>query len=258
METKMKTGNYDENRLLHLLLDMGEMLLDSGAEIKRVEDTLQRIGCAYGAARMNVFVITSSIVITMEKMNGELLTHTKRVNYTGSTDFTALEQLNALSRNCCMNPIPMDQFQRRLHEIAEPKGRRELYIGSILAGGSFAVFFGGTFANGIAAALVAVLICFIQEKMTKLFVNTIMFNLFGSFVVGIVICLTVKPFPFLNLDKIMIGDIMLLIPGIAATNSIRDMLMGDTISGMMRLIESILWAGALACGFMAAIWMVRV
>lgn len=254
----MKTGNYDENRLLHLLLDMGEMLLDSGAEIKRVEDTLQRIGCAYGAARMNVFVITSSIVITMEKMNGELLTHTKRVNYTGSTDFTALEQLNALSRNCCMNPIPMDQFQRRLHEITEPKGRRELYIGSILAGGSFAVFFGGTFADGIAAALVAVLICFIQEKMTKLFVNTIMFNLFGSFVVGIVICLTVKLFPFLNLDKIMIGDIMLLIPGIAATNSIRDMLMGDTISGMMRLIESILWAGALACGFMAAIWMVRV
>ena len=75
---------------------------------------------------------------------------------------------------------------------------------------------------------------------------------------GIVICLTVKLFPFLNLDKIMIGDIMLLIPGIAATNSIRDMLMGDTISGMMRLIESILWAGALACGFMAAIWMVRV
>lgn len=47
----MKTGNYDENRLLHLLLDMGEMLLDSGAEIKRVEDTLQRIGCAYGSSQ---------------------------------------------------------------------------------------------------------------------------------------------------------------------------------------------------------------
>ena len=149
----MKTGKYDENRLLHLLLDMGEMLLASGAEINRVEDTLQRIGRAYGAAKMNVFVITSSIVITMEKTDGELLTHTRRINYTGSTDFTMLEQLNALSRNCC---------------------------------------------------------------------------------------------------------IMLLIPGIPATNSIRDMLMGDTISGLMRLIESILWAGALACGFMAAIWMVRV
>ena len=238
---KMETAKYDENRLLHLLLDMGEMLLASGAEINRVEDTLQRIGRAYGAAKMNVFVITSSIVITMERTDGELLTHTRRVNYTGSTDFTALEQLNALSRNCCINPIPLDQFQRRLQEIAEPRGRWDLYMGSILAAGSFAV-----------------LICFIQQKATKLFANTIMFNLFCSFVVGTVICLTVKVLPVLNMDKIMIGDIMLLIPGIPATNSIRDMLMGDTISGLMRLIESILWAGALACGFMAAIWMVRV
>ena len=61
-----------------------------------------------------------------------------------------------------------------------------------------------------------------------------------------------------NLDKIMIGDIMLLIPGIAMTNAIRDMLMGDTISGLMRLIESILWAGSLAVGFMASIWMVGI
>jgi uncharacterized membrane protein YjjP (DUF1212 family) len=52
------------------------------------------------------------------------------------------------------------------------------------------------------------------------------------------------------MDKIMIGDIMLLIPGIAMTNSIRNMLVGDTISGIMRLIESLLWAGALALGFM--------
>ena len=50
----------------------------------------------------------------------------------------------------------------------------------------------------------------------------------------------------------MIGDIMLLIPGILMTNSIRDILIGDTISGVMRLVESLLWAGALAC----AIWFV--
>ena len=60
--------------------------------------------------------------------------------------------------------------------------------------------------------------------------------------------------PFLHADKIMIGDIMLLIPGIAMTNSIRNILVGNTISGIMRLIESLLWAGALACGYMTAIW----
>ena len=56
----------------------------------------------------------------------------------------------------------------------------------------------------------------------------------------------------------MIGDIMLLIPGLALTNAIRDILMGDTISGLLRMCESILWAGALACGFIAAIWMMGV
>ena len=60
-------------------------------------------------------------------------------------------------------------------------------------------------------------------------------------------------YPPLHLDKIMIGDIMLLIPGIAMTNSVRDILVGDTISGVMRLIESLLWAGSIAFGFMLAI-----
>lgn len=86
-----------ENRLLQLLLETGERLMASGAEVKRVEDTLERIGVAYGAERMNVFVITSSIVITLERSDGTLLTHTRRITKSG-TDFLALERINALSR----------------------------------------------------------------------------------------------------------------------------------------------------------------
>ena len=229
MDREMQITTQEENRLLHLMLEMGEKLLESGAEIKRVEDTLERIGFAYGAARMNVFVITSSIIITMETTDGRLLTHTRRINFANSTDFTALEQLNELSRQCCKNPMPLDELKRRMNGQKDPDRRRNLYLGSILAAGSFAVFFGGTWADALVSAVVGVLICFL-----------------------------VRIVPCLNLDKIMIGDIMLLIPGIAMTNAIRDMLMGDTISGLMRLIESILWAGSLAVGFMASIWMVGI
>ena len=253
----MQMTEHEQNRLLHLLLEMGERLLSAGAEINRVEDTLERIGLAYGAARMNVFVITSSIIITMENADGRLLTHTRRINFNGGTDFAALEQLNELSRQCCAEPFTLDEFKKRMYPQKDPHRIRELYLGSILAAGSFAVFFGGTWMDGITAAIVGVLICFLQEKVTGLFANNIMFDLVCAFLTGIVICTVVKFLSFLNLDKIMIGDIMLLIPGIAMTNAVRDMLMGDTISGLMRLIESILWAGALAVGFMASIWMVR-
>ena len=248
--------NVDENKLIQVLLEMGERLLGSGAEVNRVEDTLTRLGLAYGAVRMNVFVITSSIIITMEKKDGTLLSHTRRVRFEGTTNFTALEKLNALSRECCQNLLPLDEFCRKLEACPVKKSRWNLYAGEILAAGSFAVFFGGSIYDGLAASVFALLICFLQEKGARLFYNTIMFNLVSSFVTGILICLAARAFPFLHVDKVMIGDIMLLIPGIAMTNAIRDMLMGDTIAGTMKLIESILWAGALASGFMASIWLV--
>ena len=94
----MKSVNsmQERNKLLHEFLNIGEMMLASGAEIKRVEDTLIRLGTAYGAIKMNVFVITSSIVVTMAFENGEELTQTRRIMYELGTDFTRLEALKRI------------------------------------------------------------------------------------------------------------------------------------------------------------------
>ena len=83
---------------LPVFLDMGDALLGSGAEIFRVEDTLNRMGYACGATQMNVFVITSSIVVTMEFPGDGARTQTRRIRENGGNDFTRLEQLNDLSR----------------------------------------------------------------------------------------------------------------------------------------------------------------
>ena len=53
------------NAILHELLNLAEIMLTNGAEVSRVEETLNRMGHAYGATQMNVFAITSSIVVTM-------------------------------------------------------------------------------------------------------------------------------------------------------------------------------------------------
>ena len=77
-------------KILHIFLNMGEKLMGCGAEVKRVEDTLIRLGNAYGAVKMNVFVITSSIVVTMELPGGERITQTRRILGVGGTDFTRM------------------------------------------------------------------------------------------------------------------------------------------------------------------------
>jgi len=237
--------------MLHYLLDMGELLLSCGAEISRVEDTLTRMGIAYGAETMNVFVITSSIVITMVFPNAIEVTETRRIRKLDSTNFKKLEDLNELSRQCCIAPLPLDQLHQRLNAIhAEEANRKKFIIGSILGAFGFAIFFGGTILDGLACGLVAILIVFLQRRLGEIAPNTIVFNFLAASLVGVLIVILSRIFPVLHMDKIMIGDIMLLIPGIAMTNSIRNMLVGDTISGIMRLIESLLWAGALALGFM--------
>lgn len=246
-----------ETNLLREILNLGEAMVGSGAEINRVEDTLTRLGMAYGAQRMDVFVITSSIVVTMIFPDGCEMTQTRRILKPGGTNFTRLEALNALSRECCLKPLPIEELSRKIKALENVEKKKSvIYLGNMLAAGSFAVFFGGGLAEGLAAAIFAVLICFLQYELSPFCPNKMIFNLLCSMLVGFSICLFAKVCSNLQSDKIMIGDIMLLIPGLAMTNSIRDILVGDTISGIMRLIESLLWAGSLACGFMIAIWMI--
>ncbi|MGN0157783.1 MAG: threonine/serine exporter family protein [Brotaphodocola sp.] len=245
------------SQFLHQLLVMGEMMQTCGAEVFRVEDTLNRMGNAYGVERMNVFVITSSIVITMELPDGQELTQTRRIRKAGGNDFSKLEQLNALSREYCANPFDCDLLRGYLEEIQKNElPRRDHYIGSILGASSFAVFFGGNLADAMVSGAFAVFICYMQEYVAAVCMNPMIFNVVVSFLSGSAICIISSWFPFLHRDMIMLGDIMLVIPGIAITNAVRDVLIGDTISGIMRFIEAMLWAGCLAFGFMSAIWLV--
>ncbi len=253
----MELTRQDQGRLLELLLEMGDLLLDCGAEIGRVEDTLSRMGRAYGAERMNVFVIPSLISISMSFPEAEALTETRRIHSYGNTDFYRLEKINAMSRECAAAPIPLDELRARLDKVAH--GRKPfpmVFWGSVLGGGGFAVFFGGSLWDGLAAAVFAALLCLLQRRLGKTQLGAVASNLMLSFVTGLGVGLAVKLIPALHMDKILIGDIMLLIPGLAMTNAIRNTLVGNTISGVVRLAETLIWAAALAGGFMVALLVV--
>ena len=132
---------------------------------------------------------------------------------------------------------------------------RERYVGSLIVTGSFALYFGGTVADGLAAVAFAPLVCFLQVRFERFFPNKVTFYVFCSFLTGILICLGSRLTGWFHYDRVILGDMMLLIPGLALMNSVRDALAGNTISGIMRLTESLIWTGALVIGFMGAIWL---
>ncbi len=248
----------EQSDLLDCLLRLGDLLLDAGAEISRAEDTLSRMGAAYGAMRTDVFVITSMISMTMEFPNCEAVTETRRIRSDGQPDFYRLEKLNHLSRSCCAAPLPLQELHEALDGIAAGKKPFSAkLIGSVLAAGAFAVFFGGTVPDALVSAVFAVAICLLQERLSRTDVKPVGENLIISLLIGLGVGIVTALVGSLHMDMILIGDIMLLIPGLAMTNAVRNMLVGNTISGVVRLAESLMWAAALAGGIMVALTIVN-
>lgn len=253
--TDRESIDAQNGKILTIALDVGEQILECGGEVSRVEDTIQRICAGYGASRTDVFAITSSIVVTMHR-GGGCVTQTRRIN--GSvTDFGRMEALNALSRRICGERPDTGTVQRELQKISEGNVHRAFpgLMGYLLGSGSFAVFFGGSLRDGICAMLCGILIFAMDRRVRRFWESRLLYAMLCSFLAGVCALIFNRMGLCEHVDKVMIGDIMLLIPGIALTNALRDLFMGDTISGLLRLMEALLQAAAIACGFALAIYM---
>lgn len=245
----------DPAQVMECALDMGETMLRCGAEILRVEETITRICTTYGGGIVDVFTILSLIILSWKTDAGENHTLTRRIN-PHSTNLNKLEDLNALSRYICEKRPPCSEITQRIREIMAPEERRiykSKIAGYVLLASAFAIFFGGNLRDGLAAGIVAVLMYFWDYFFSAHNRNRVVYSLIMSIVAGVLCSLAVVVGIGQNLDKVMIGSIMLSIPGINLMNSLRDMMCGDIITGILRLAEALMVSVAIAAGFGIAI-----
>lgn len=248
----------DKVNLLKYSLDMGQNMLLCGAEVSRVEDTIRRLLTCYGAVEVDVITIPSSITLTATFENGEVLTQLRRIDSGRyDTDFSRLSQYNDLSRHICAEKKSVEELGAGIAAIAykgkeTPADRWLRLFGYCLGGSAFTVFFGGTLPDGLMAIFVSALVFFTDELLKRVHMQRLLKTFLLSLVTGLAAIVPGLISTAFHPSSIMIGTIMLLIPGIAMTNSVRDMLMGDTISGTLRLVESLLIACFIAAGFASA------
>lgn len=242
-------------KILPGLLDLGESMMLAGADVNQVERLVRQVGYSYGAKVMNVLVMTASIIITITLPDGTECTQTRRIESAGETNFDKLNRLTAICHECIdEGPLPPTEFKRRLDEAKSMEFPPQMLIlGSFLAASSFAVFFGGGVWDAIVSGVFSLLISLMLLYLKPIMPNTIVFDFVASLGSGIIICGIAKLLPIYSPEIVIIGDLMLLVPGVAMTNATRDVIAGDTISGVMRFIESLLWASALALGYMLAL-----
>ncbi|MBP3437307.1 MAG: threonine/serine exporter family protein [Clostridia bacterium] len=242
------------DQILCAALDIGEHILRSGGEIHRVEDTIERICTAFGACYVEVFSIPSLIMASVRLEDGSLSYQMRRIYHT-ENNLYLLEEMNKLSRRLCDGTLPLSELRPAIEKAksARPYPLWLLYLASALGAGGFAVFFGGTWRDAISGALVGLLLYLLQRHIPP-FVNPMINTVIRSFLAGIGGILLVYIGLGQNTDKIMIGTIMLLIPGLELSTAVRDMLGGDLLTGSLRFLQSVLCALMIAFGFALAIF----
>ncbi|MBR6090258.1 MAG: threonine/serine exporter family protein, partial [Anaerolineaceae bacterium] len=130
-----------------------------------------------------------------------------------------------------------------------------IYLAYAVSAGFFTVLFGGTWLDALYSIPIALVIRLVKVWLNRFNENKMVDNIILSAILTFMALLGPRFFPQLNSDMIIIGDIMLLIPGLAFCNSIHDMVMGDTISGVLSMFDAVLRALSIAIGY-AAVWAV--
>lgn len=247
----------ERNNTYHLLsciLKILKMMTEAGAEIYRVEESAKLIFKAYDFKDVDVYATTSNIIISVEDKDGVIKTHTRRIEKI-TTDIEKIHRLNDLVRKITGTAPDYEFIQKEINEIENTKNY-PTYVDIAFYGviaGAFYFFFGGReWLEFVLSLSIGLCTGLLSAFFDKLEVNKIMAKFLLSFVAALIAC-TLKSFSVIShLEYIMIANIMTLIPGIGLTNSLRDLFAGDSISGVLRLIEAGLSALAIACGYVAA------
>lgn len=238
----------DPELLLKISVQVGKLLLESGAETTRVEETVTYILKVYHVEEPSAFATPTGLFIAFD-FNG--ISYAKSARITKNrVDLEKINYTNDLSRRCKQEEMSLQVFA---HELEKVKNRKPYGLTArLFAGAGVALFFTllsvQNMADGIAAFGIGFLVIWLSHVLDKKSINAFVRTIIISALIA-TYALILAHFGILEgIDSVIIGSLMILVPGVAITNAIRDTLEGDLLSGITRGVEATLIAVGLATG----------
>ncbi|MBR2950536.1 MAG: threonine/serine exporter family protein [Lachnospiraceae bacterium] len=248
--TSTDSQRLDHREVLDAAMLAGNILLQNGAEIYRVEETVHRICEAFGVESLDTFVLTNGIFMTA---GNEQEKRFARVNYipVKGAQLHRIVAVNQLSREIEEGKYTVEQVKERLEDIRTAPGysNRTKIFAVALTSFSFCFMFGGNWMEALVSFVIGIVLGFYIYYVGGRF-SKIMSNIGGGAVITLVAILALQlriPVP-MELSHLIVGPLMPLVPGLAFTNGIRDITNGDYLSGPVRMIDSIMVFISIAAG----------
>ena len=235
--------------LLDMAADLGYRLAMCGAETYRVEESINRIFATYDI-QSEVFAIPNCLIVSLTTDEGEPITRMRRIGFHGN-DLDGVERYNSLSRRICAerpDPKIAEEWLKQTDKNRVSYTFPTFLIGHFLAAFGFTIMFGGTLIDSVCSGICGILVGLCNRMMDKMKVNTFFSTITSAFIMAFTAYAFGAVGIAANTDTVVIGALMLLVPGLLITNAMRDIIFGDTNSGVNRIVQVLLVAAAIALG----------
>ncbi len=242
-------GDQEEKEVMEAALQAGHILLENGAEISRVEETMDRICRHFGVESGSAFVLSNGIFATAGSERERYFAKVQHIPVSG-THLNRVAAVNQLSREIAEGKHTLEDTRRALEDIKRMPGKR--WYTQVLASGigsaAFCYLFGGSLGDTLSALTAGLLLYIFVLFISAPHLSKIVGNIGGGALVTVICSVMYLSDVGQHLNFMIIGSIMPLIPGVAFTNAIRDIADGDYISGSVRMLDALLVFFSIAIG----------
>ena len=248
-------NQYDANKIIDLCVLAGKIILESGGETNRVEDTMMRMAAAFGRKESHSFSMPTAIIFSLdgEKSSSKLIRISRR-----STDLRKVALVNSISRAITNKELSLDEAYAELKALEKKTLAYPLWvqmIAAFISSGCFTIMFDGHWHDFIWSCLAGGLGFACLLGMDKLLEVRFCAEFIASFLVGVTAFFMVRLGLGSEMDKIIIGAVMPLVPGLLITNAARDLITGHLLSAQTKLVEAGLTSLAIGVGIAVAMVM---
>ncbi len=236
-------------KILDLGMAIGYLLLENGAEVYRVEESVQRVCQAYGYEDAVLFVVPTSITITLTCHDGIPYSKTKRVYYR-RTDLNKVKLVNTLCRNITDKGFSYEDAVTEISRI-QTSAHYSFFFQTVSLGVGaffFSLFFDATPGDAIFSFFIGCLLKWVISLTGLTKTNVFFESIIGGMTISLIVALLSQVGLVIHSDRILMGSIMTLTPGLALTNAMRDIMAGDLLAGLTKSTETILIAAGIALG----------
>lgn len=246
----MEQQNYAQ-LVLNTCLKAGKIMMESGSEVYRVEDTMKRIALNAGFDDIQTYVTATGLVVGFpSELNSQVAQVTQQ-----SINLEKVTAVNQGSRQFADGELSLPDFYQYLIEVDQLTPDFP-YLWKIIAAGivssTLMIILNGTWFDFIPTFIIGMIgfavHTFFGSKLQMNFLN----DFLAALIIGLLSLIAVKASLAHDVNSLIIGSIMPLVPGLAITNAFRDIMAGHLISGVARGTEALFIAGAIGGGIIIA------